>query len=201
MKKKLTNVKSDVKSDQLSMISMVNKILRDINFVKSTSLGGEDAELFNLKNTFEGELGASVYFVGHDMLADSDNGLIKRTEIELRKHADEMNREDQSLCHIYQTTSWGNNECRRPNAAKDVLITVVTPKCSTLDQNQNIQKTVIKTKNGLLNVEHTEQEIPRRFINYLFYTVNSSIRDAVFERENNREDATKILEFVSRKGK
>lgn len=201
MGKKVGKVKDvkleQLKSDQLKMVSTVNKILHEIDYVKTDSVRSDD-DLLNQGNTFEGVLGANVYFVGHDMVIESNNGLLKRTEVELRKHSDETSHEDQILCHIYQTTCWDRRFCRRPNALKDLLITLVTPNC--LKQEKNAQKMAIKTKNGLLNIHCTAQESPIRFVNHLYYTVCSSIRDVASERENYGADSNKILDFVT-KGK
>lgn len=202
MGKKVGKVKDlkleQLKSDQLKIVGTVSKILREIDYVKTDCVRSDDDNLLNQGNAFEGVLGANVYFVGRDMVIEGDNGLLKRTEVELRKHSDETGHEDQSLCHIYQTTCWDRSLCRRPNALKDLLITLVTPNC--LKQEKHSQKMAIKTKNGLLNVHCTAQESPINFVNYLYYTVSSSIRHVASERENYGADSNKILDFVT-KGK
>ncbi len=195
--RKVKDMKSEqLKSDQLKMIGTINKILREIDYVK-IDCAGVDNNLPN-QNNFEGILGTKVYFLGHDMVIESDEGVLKRTEIELRKRSNEKDQEDQKLCHIYQTTSWDRHFSRCSNALRDLLITVVTPSC--LDQEKNVQKTAIKTKNGLLNINCTHQESPVRFIKYLYYVINDSIRDLAAKIDDYGDDTNKILDFMT-KGK
>ena len=199
MGKKLRKVKDtkseQLKSDQLKMIGTVNKILREIDYVKVGS-AGLDNNLSN-ENTFEGILGTSVYFFGRDMVIENDGALLKRTEIELRKRSDEGPQNDQSLCHIYQTTTLEYQSCRQSNALKQLLITVEIPNCYS--QEKKHVETVIRTKNGLLNIHHMPQESPMRYVNYLYYVVNSSIRDLAAKHDD-YNDRSKILDFMT-KGK
>ena len=196
MKTKLKNLNSDIKFNQLNMI---NKILNEIDFVKTGSLGADDNEhMLNEKNSFEGAIGASVYFVGNDTFASGDNGLFKRTEIELRKHLNQNNY--QSLCRIYKTACLDNYMCRRQIGAQDLLVTIETPDCFN-NNGQNTKTTSFKTKHGLLNVKHNAQESVNGFIHDLYYTVDSSIKDSVFEDQKyNLNDSTKILDFMTGKG-
>lgn len=196
MKTKLKNLKEDVKFNQFNMI---NKILSEIDFVKNNTLGLDINNNFNEKNSFEGALGTNVYFVGNDTLAVGDSGLFKRTEIELRKYSNEVDKDYQSLCHIYKTASLDNYMCRRRTASKDILVTIVTPEC--LKQNQNTKNTAFKAKHGMLSIKHTAQENVNKFVKDLYNTVNYSIKNAATERENNVNGSNKILDFVTDHGK
>lgn len=193
--KKVKHLKSEqLRFDQLKMVSTVNKILRGINFVKNNSMGLVSDDLLNQNNGFDGMLGADLYYVGHDALVEVENYLLKRTEINLYKRT-ETSKKGQNLCHIFQTTRWNNNQYRGYNAPEDSLITLETP--NVMKQHEKVQRTTVKTKNGLLDVYHTAQESPFHFINYLYFVINESIRNAGTETGDG-DGTGKILDFMTK---
>ncbi len=195
---KFKNLKQDLKSNQMSVVDMMKKILREIDFVKDCNFEADNNDLLNQQNIFTGALGTYVHFVGHDTYEMLDDGLYKRSEIKLSRRLDENQNETQTLCDIYQTNYMDNRRFRSPSAARNLLVTVETSEC--LKQSQNIKETSFKGKDGLLlTVKHTAQENAINFINYLYRLVKHSIKNVVFERGD--DNSAKILEYVAGRGR
>lgn len=194
---KYKNLKQNLKSNQMSVVDMVKKILRNIDYVKDCNFEADSNDLLNQGNIYTGAIGTAVHFVGYDTYEMLDDGIYKRSEIKLSRCLDDNQDETQTLCDIYQTTYVDNRRFRSHSAAKNLLVTVATPKCSK--QNQNINETTFKGKDGLVTIKHTAQENAIDFILYLYNLIKRSIKNVVFERED--DNSAKILEYVAGKGR